>query len=81
MWADAGHRGIKKARIAAVGGYIYSRTFYWMQSGLKSKSLETVGGAQQGCHNVSQAYKNEHLSKPMLKVKAYFGADAFFNLS
>jgi hypothetical protein len=42
MWTDAGHRGIKKARIAAVGGYIYSRTFYWMQSGLKSKSLQGV---------------------------------------
>ena len=30
----------KKARIAAVGGYIYSRTCHWMQSGLKVESLE-----------------------------------------
>jgi DNA polymerase III delta subunit len=52
-----------------------------MQSGLQSKSLEAVGGAQKGCHNVSQAYKNQQISKPARQVKVYFSTDAFFYLA
>jgi hypothetical protein len=69
---------MRKARIAAVGGYIYSHTLEWMQSGLKSKGLEAVGGAHSGCHNVSQAHENEQISKPIIQVKTKFKKMYFF---
>lgn len=60
-----------------MGGYIYSRTFYWKQSGLKSTSLK-IDGAQKGCYNVSQAYEDEQLPKPFQQVKVFFKTVPFY---